>query len=223
MFWSLVLLAEVLLIFRPIFGCGTDVSGAPSTSAQFQITFQPPLIFTYPPSITTYTTGQSINNASASNRLISELNSAVSTALKSNSISLISAPMLSVSGFSGLAATVEAGANCTADKNYIQYSGTLIYQCSGASSGSTEAPTTQAVQTSTDGGDGAEGDTTISATTSASASGTFTKILVQQSMQVSANSTQSLYLAQWQEIAKSVQIALEAKNMVFLDDISVNI
>uniref|UniRef100_A0A1I7UBN8 Head fiber protein n=1 Tax=Caenorhabditis tropicalis TaxID=1561998 RepID=A0A1I7UBN8_9PELO len=155
----------------------------------------------------------------ANNRVKTDLNLAIGQGLTANQIYLYIPPTLNFT-FTPPSITIADGNKCITDNTYVAISGTVIYKCVG--SGVTASPVTGATDASTDST--TTGPSTSTGASSGSTQSSSSKIKSTpfiQAMTVTATASQPLYENQWNQIARSVQKALEAKQMLFDDEIQV--
>uniref|UniRef100_A0A8R1DYS0 Uncharacterized protein n=1 Tax=Caenorhabditis japonica TaxID=281687 RepID=A0A8R1DYS0_CAEJA len=210
-----------------------QISGTSSTSAEFSIDFFAPLAYTYPPDEADLYPGQSLTSALANTRVKTDLDLAISKALTDNQIYFPTPPTVNFT-YTPPQIVISDGEKCTDDGTWIAISGTVLYKCgesntettqatSDAPDGSTEIPTTTIQEeTTTSEKDGRIQFHKRALPRRRAATGVSAQPFV-QSMTVVATSSQSLYASQWKQIGRSVQTALEAKKMLFNDEIAVNL
>ncbi|CAI2353632.1 unnamed protein product [Caenorhabditis sp. 36 PRJEB53466] len=227
--------AQLLIFFFEfpllISSCGSDISGTSSTSAEFDISFFAPLAYTYPPDDADLVPGQSLTLALANSRVKTDLDLAISKALSDNRLYLPSAPTVNFT-FTPQKVMIADGEVCQTEGTYIAVSGTVVYKCTSAASGSTVSPGTGSTQATSDS---TATTTQVDTTTSddkmdlmralprqRAVSGVKAAPFV-QTMTVTASISQSLFESQWKQIGRSVQTALESKKLLFNDEITVNL
>ncbi|CCD66093.2 DUF5683 domain-containing protein [Caenorhabditis elegans] len=210
-----------------VWSCGSDISGSSSATSEFGISFFAPLAYTYPPNEADLFPGQSLTVEQASQKVKTDLDLAISKALTVNQLYLSTPPTVNFT-FVPQKVQIADGEVCFTDGTSIAISGTIVYKCS-IGGGSTVAPVSGATTQTL-------APTTVATTTKSEEDIRFKRALPReraaagvsaqpfvQSMTVTATASQPLFENQWKQIGRSVQSALEAKKLLFNDEISVNL